>query len=140
MAKTILMSICILFFTGNLFAADPPAEVKKALEQKFPHALEVKWVKENTHEYEASFTWQGFSYSSNFSDLGTWLETECMIEFNQLPINVQRTFLASHQAAKIKAVAKIETSQGVLKYEIEMKKGFKTVELFYTETGMELKE
>ena len=108
--------------------------------QNFLNATNVKWDKENSHEYEASFEWKGEKYSANFSDTGEWLETESICAFNQLPDKVQTAFNASHKGSTIKAVAKIETSKGVTKYEVEIKQGIKTVELFYTADGTEIKE
>ncbi len=52
---------------------------------------------------------------------------------------VQTAFNASHKGATVKAVATIETSIGVTKYEVEFKQGGKTVELFYTADGGETK-
>jgi len=114
--------------------------VTTAFNQKFPNATKVKWDKENAHEYEASFEWKGEKLSANFSDTGEWLETESPISFNQLPEKVQTAFNSAHKGATIKAVAKIETSKGITKFEVEFKQSVKTVELFYTTDGREIKE
>lgn len=110
-----------------------------AFNKKFPAASNVKWDKENAHEYEAEFEWKGAKRSANFSDTGEWLETESAIEFKQLPEKVQAAFNASHKGEMVKAVAKIETSKGATKYEVEIKQGAKTVELFYGADGTALK-
>ena len=117
-----------------------PTAVTTAFNQKFSNATKVKWDKENAHEYEASFEWKGEKLSANFSDTGEWLETESPIAFNQLPEKVQTEFNSAHKGATIKAVAKIETSKGTTKFEVEFKQGVKTVELFYTTDGTEIKE
>lgn len=117
-----------------------PTAVTTAFNQKFPNATKVKWDKENAHEYEASFEWKGEKLSANFSDTGEWLETESPIAFNQLPEKVQSAFNIAHKEATVKAVAKIETSKGITKFEVEFKQGVKTVELFYTADGKEIKE
>lgn len=117
-----------------------PTAVTTAFNQKFPYATKVKWGKENAYEYEASFEWKGEKLSANFSDTGEWLETESPIAFNQLPEKVQSAFNVAHKGATVKAVAKIETSKGITKFEVEFKQGVKTVELFYTADGKEIKE
>lgn len=117
-----------------------PMAVTTAFNQKFPNASKVKWDKENAHEYEASFEWKGENFSANFSDTGEWLETESPISKNQLPDKVQSAFNSAHKRAKVKAVAKIETSKGITKFEVEFKQGIKTVELFYSTDGKEIKE
>lgn len=122
------------------FAIIPPAAVQKAFEQKFPNTSKLKWDKENAHEYEASFEWNGKNCSANFSDSGEWLETESQITFSDLPDKVQKAYTISHKEAKIKAVAKIETSKGITKYEVKIKQGIKIVELLCAEDGTILKE
>ena len=129
----------IVFITSCSYAGNPPAAVQKAFEQKFPNATNVKWDKENAHEYEASFEWNGDKLSANFSDTGEWLETESTTTFNALPENVQTAFNASHKGATVKAVAKIETSKGNTKFEVEIKQGVKTIEFFYNSDGTETK-
>lgn len=127
-------------FASCFAQSKTPTAVTTAFSQKFPNATKVKWDKENAHEYEASFEWKGINYSANFSDSGEWLETESPSSFNQLPEKVQAAFNASHKGATVKAAAKIETSKGATKYEVEIKQGIKTVELFYTADGTEIKE
>lgn len=139
MTKSILTVVSFLLLSTLTFAGSIPTTVQKAFDQKFPNATSVKWDKENAHEYEASFEWKGEKHSANFSDNGEWLETESVSAFNQLPEKVQTAFNASHKGATVKAVATIQTSKGVTKYEVEFKQGVKTVELFYTADGNETK-
>ena len=127
-------------YATNFSQGKTPATVTTAFNQKFPNATKVKWDKENAHEYEASFEWKGEKLSANFSDTGEWLETESPIAFNQLPEKVQSAFNVAHKGATIKAVAKIETSKEITKFEVEFKQGVKTIELFYTTDGIEIKE
>ena len=141
MKKIIFVVMAILFgYTTSFAQSKMPDAVTSAFNQKFPNAVNVKWDKENAHEYEASFEWKGEKHSANFSDTGEWLETESISAFNLLPEKVQAAFNASHNGATVKAVAKIETSKGITKYEVEIKQGIKTVELFYTADGIEIKE
>lgn len=140
MKKIIFVATVIICAIATSFAqSKTPTAVTTAFNQKFSNATKVKWDKENAHEYEAGFEWKGAKYSANFSDTGEWLETESPITFNQLPEKVQTVFNGSHKGATVKAVAKIETSKGITKYEVEIKQGVKTVELFYTTDGTETK-
>lgn len=130
----------ICAYATSFAQSKTPNAVTTTFNQKFPNASNLKWDKENAHEYEASFEWKGEKHSANISDTGEWLETESPTTFNQLPEKVQTAFNVSHKGATIKAVAKIETSKGSTKYEVEIKQGIKTVELFYDTNGNELKE
>ena len=126
-----------LLLSTLAFAGNIPAAVQKAFDQRFPNATAVKWNKENAHEYEVSFEWKGEKHSANFSDSAEWLETESSTTFSQLPEKVQTAFNASHKGATVKAVATIQSYDGVTKCEVEFKKGLKTVEVFYTPDGNE---
>ncbi len=133
-----LVAMAMLYPFATSFAqSKTPTAVITAFHSKFPNAANVKWDKEDAHNYEASFEWKGEKLSANFTDTGEWLETESPSTFNALPEKVQTAFNASHNGATVKAVAKIETSKGITKYEVEIKQGVKTVELFYTATGIE---
>lgn len=134
-----VVMVLMCTYAANFAQNNIPSAVITAFNQKFPNASNIKWDKENAHEYEAGFTWNGTKQSANYSDLGEWLETESLIDFSKLPMKVQDTFKAKHKDSKIKAVAKIETSKNITKYEVEFKHGKKTKEVFYDENGIELK-
>ncbi len=135
---TVILLICII--TTGFAKSKTPMVVTTAFNLKFPNATNVKWDKENAHEYEAEFDWNGANYSANFSDKGEWLETESPSSFNQLPEKVKTGFNKLHNGAKVKGVSKIDTSKGITIFEIEIMKGISIVELFYTEEGTETKE
>lgn len=138
----------ILFFTLAVLCASAtgcaqkkvPAAVDSAFKTKFSNATNVSWDKENDLEYEAEFKINGANYSANFSDAGKWLETERVITYEELPQSVQQNFIASHKDANVKAVAKIETSEGETHYEIELKQLLGAEELFYDANGKELQD
>lgn len=130
----------IFVFATSFVQIKTPKVVITTFNQIFPNATNVKWDKENAHEYEASFKWKGEKHSANFNDTGEWLETESPITFNQLPEKVQSAFNTSHKGITIKAITKIETSKGQTHYEVEIKKGLKTVEFFYDANGSIIKE
>lgn len=141
MKKIIFIAMALVCAYATGFAqGKAPAAVTTAFSQKFPNATNIEWDKESTHEYEAAFEWMGEKHSANFSDTGEWLETETTSSFDKLPAKVQTAFNASQKGTTIKAVSKIETSKGITKYEVEIKKAGKTIELFYSADGSELKE
>lgn len=132
--------VLTLFFIGILynsiaFAGDPPEIVTAAFKEKFPGAEKVKWDKENQHEYEAAFMWNGIKYSANFSDKGAWLETESPVAVQELPTAVQINFTQQHPQIKEYHVSKIEFANGTMKFEFECKKGLQTIEYFYLTDG-----
>jgi len=141
MKKIIFTGIALVLGYATSFAqSKTPQIVAAKFNEKFPGVTDAKWDKENAHEYEATFNWNGAKYSANFSDKGEWLETESVFAFDQLPDKVQKAFNISHATTTVKSVSKIETSKGMTKYEIEIKQGHKTAELFYTSDGVKTKE
>jgi hypothetical protein len=138
--KTLIMALIVTFISFNAYAQKVPAVISEAFNKKFPDVTKVKWDKENAQEYEASFKLNGIKYSANFSDNGEWLETETGISFDKLPQKVQDSFNTNYKGHTVKAVSSIGTSKGITKYEIEYKKGKKTVELFYDENGNTVKD
>jgi hypothetical protein len=140
MKKIIFVAMAIVCAYATSFAAGKtPAAATAAFSKKFPDATNVKWGKEDAHNYEAEFELKGVKYSANFSDTGEWLETESPSIFNQLPEKVQQAFSQAHKGAKVKAVAQIETSKKGTMYEVEIRKGVKTVEFYYNSDGAEVK-
>jgi uncharacterized membrane protein YkoI len=140
MKKIFFVIAVMLMAVASCKSENVPDTVKKAFQTKFPNATNEKWDNEKAHEYEVKFDWNGVKYSANFSETGEWLETEGTISFDQLPEKVQKAFNFEHSGASIKAIAKIETSKGITKYEIEIKQSIKNVEILYTEEGIEIKE
>lgn len=140
MKKYFFVSLTVIFSYVTTFAQSKTNNaVETAFKAKFPTATKVKWDKENEHEYEASFTENSIKHSANFSDKGEWLETESPIAFEKTPEKVQSAFNLAHKGAKIKAIAKIETSKGETQYEVEVKKGLKTLEYLYNFEGRLIK-
>ena len=129
-ASTIMIGAATLFAQGKT-----TKEVEIAFNSKFPNAVKVKWEKENEHEYEANFILNGIKFSANFSNNGAWLETESPMAFEKLPQKVQTNFKRDHNGLKIKAVDKIEASNGQVKYEIEVRKGLTTIDYVYNSDG-----
>ncbi|CAN5502459.1 hypothetical protein BH10BAC5_BH10BAC5_27140 [soil metagenome] len=138
-SKTLFSILIIFLISSYSYADNVPAIVKKSFESRFPNAKNVKWDKENGSEYEAAFKLKGIKYSTTFSSTGDWMETESPTTFEMLPISVQNTFNDSNKGVKPRLCSKIELSTGRIKYEIEIKKKKKTIELFYEEDGKQIK-
>lgn len=140
--KNIFFFVLAIIFASTAGCAQKkvPAEVDSAFKIKFSNATNISWDKENDHENEVEFKISGAKYSANFSDAGKWLETEYVITYDELPQAIKQNFMATHKEAKVKGVAKIETSVRSTHYEIEIKQLFGTKELFYDVNGKEFQD
>lgn len=131
----LMFSINVITFAGN-----PPAAVAQAFQRMFPNALKVKWGKESKMEWEAEFTVSGIEMSANFSEDGTWLETESELSASQLPENVSNAIKKQFVGWVILDAEKVETAQKGILYEVEVKKtGMKKKEILLKEDGTILK-
>lgn len=135
MRKLILVYITLAFFSANSFACFVPDPVQKAFDKKFPAATHVRWGKENSREYEASFKINGTRASANFSDTGKWLETETEIPITQLPEVVAIAVNKQFVQFKITGVYKIENVKGETHYEAELKSKGRKKEVLINEDG-----
>ena len=122
----------LLFFFISFHKLVPPSVVLEAFKQKFPSATQIKWSKENTHEYEADFKMNNISYSANFNDKGLWLETESPIGLELLPEPVKKSI---NPKDKVNHVYKIDRADGSINFEIEIRNGTKTVEKIFDQDG-----
>ena len=127
------MSIFLL--STIAFAAKPPVKVQKAFEAKFATATGIKWAKENSKEWEAEFTVDTVKMSANFSNDGSWVETETQISASQLPDAATATIKKRHPTGEIVGAYKIDSAKNGIKYEADVKIGKKTVEVFVKEDG-----
>jgi len=125
---------CALLAFTNVSMEKVPQKVKNAFAQKFPHAKSVKWDRESPNEWEAAFKLDRMEYSANFTDDGTWKETEHEIEESQVPSNVRKSLRDNFKGYTINESEISETQQGMV-YEIEIKKDGSEMEVALDASG-----
>jgi hypothetical protein len=133
--KQLLLIAALLIVADIMFGATPPEPVLKAFNQKFPGAIEVKWVKENDSEWEASFRFDNIITSANFSINGEWIETEKEKPVSELPEAIVSAINKSHKNCKIVGAAIIESAKSETIYEADIKTGLTRKEVFYKSDG-----
>lgn len=135
MRKLFLMIVSILLISNNSFAGIPPETVKKAFDQKFSKATNVKWGKENAKEWEAEFVYNGSKISANFNADGTWLETENKIAITDLPKTVTEAIRVNYAGWTITIAEKSETPDKGVIYKLVIKKEKEKKEVAFNEDG-----
>lgn len=120
-----MLSACLLVslmgFTQKITPDKVPAPVKQAFAKKFPAATDVKYEMEKK-DYEINFKDKGVEMSANYSPIGKWLETETAITESDLPEEVFNAVVKDFDGFKISEVAKIETPDKPIIYEMDLKK------------------
>ena len=135
MKKTFYLLASLVLFCCYSFAGIPPETVKKAFDQKFPNAANVKWGKESAKEWEAEFVFNGNKVSANFNTDGTWLETESNIAITDLPKTITEAVSVKYSGWTITIAEKSETPGTIAVYELVIKKDKVKKELAFNEDG-----
>ncbi len=128
-----------LGFTFTACAQKAPESVTSNFSKKYPTAKSVKWEKENDKEWEAEFKMDGMEYSANFSNDGTWLETEKEMKEKDLPEAVKNILNSTFKGYEVEEVEWVETSE-YSGYEMELEKGKETLEVVISKEGNVLKK
>ncbi|MAZ28501.1 MAG: hypothetical protein CL868_15675 [Cytophagaceae bacterium] len=116
-----------------------PQAVKDAFAKKFPTAKKVDWEKENDKEWEAEFKMNKVEYSANFTEDGTWMETEHKIEENEIPQAVMASLKSNFTGYEIEEAEISETTKGTV-YEFEIEKGKSEMEVTIDNNGKVIKK
>ena len=120
--------------------SDIPSVVLKAFQEKYPQAQDVEWEKESDTELEAEFDLNGEEMSANFSQDGTWMETETEIKRKDLPKAVQSTLKSQFAGYEIEESEKVATPEQPEAYEVEIEKGETTLSVMLDKNGKVLKQ
>jgi len=99
-----------------------PDAVKQAFTKMFPAATDVVIGMENS-DFEINFIDKAVEMSANFDAAGKWLETETEIKASDLPKEVSASAAKNFPAYKISEVAKVETPDKGLCYEMDVNNG-----------------
>ena len=99
----------------------------------------LKWEKEKSNDYEASFVLNDKEVSVLYSPDGQLKETETEISISELPKAVVDAMNKKYPNVKIDEAAKIERSDNTVVYETEIKINRKTTDLLFDQNGNETK-
>ena len=134
----LLLSACLLIslmgYSQKLTPDKVPAPVKEAFAKKFPAATDVKYEMEKT-DYEINFKDKGVEMSANFDATGKWLETETEIKQSDLPKEVTASVAKNFAGFKISEVAKVETPNKGMCYEMDLKNDKEGYEVQFSPKG-----
>jgi len=139
----VLLSACMLIslmgYSQKITPDKVPAPVKEAFANKFPTATDVKYEMEKK-DYEINFKDKGVEMSANFDATGKWLETETEIKQSDLPKEVSSSVAKNFAGFKISELAKVETPDKGLLYEMDLKKDKEGFEVQFSPKGDILKK
>ena len=134
LALAFIAAIGLTVFSFTADGDKAPQKVKEAFAKKFPTAKKVKWDKESATEWEAEFKMNKVEYSANFTEDGTWKETEHEIDEKAIPKNVKTALMTAFPSYEIEEAEISETKDGMV-YEFEIEKGESNVEVVINSKG-----
>ena len=139
----VMLSACLLIslmgYSQKITPDKVPVPVKQAFAKKFPAATDVKYEMEKK-DYEINFKDKGVEMSANFDATGKWLETETEIKQSDLPKEVSASVAKNFAGFKITEVAKVETPDKGLIFEMDLKKDKEGYEVQFSPKGDILKK
>lgn len=104
----------------NKKSITPPAAVKAAFEKTYKDASKIKWSKEGTADYEASFVYKKIEMSAVYDAVGNLKETEWEMKASDLPVAITDYVKKNYKGKKIEEAAKIVKANGEINYEAEV--------------------
>ncbi len=118
-----------------------PAEVTDAFAERYPHATHVEW-KDKLQYFEASFELNGSQISADFSSNGDWEGSERVMDFEDLPDEVQDGFAKSKYAEwEKKSIYEVQDLGKPLQYKLIIaKSGLQKKILVFDANGKLLRE
>jgi hypothetical protein len=129
-----ILLISLMGYSQNIASDKVPVQVKQAFAKKFPLATDVKYEMEKK-DYEINFRDHGVEMSANFDATGQWLETETEINESDLPKEVSSSVVKNFKGFKISEIAKVETPEKGLIYELNLKNNKEGYEVQFAPTG-----
>ncbi len=143
----LLMTFCAaLLISANAQFRKIPSAATSALKAKFPNAQKVEWKDKVTY-FEANFEDNGVPTTADFSNKGTWQQTESGLSWDAIPSAVKDGFKKSKYGDSTEwklgdTITKIEDSDGGIQYRAYVDKvgGVEKKYLYFNTSGQLQKE
>jgi uncharacterized membrane protein YkoI len=117
----------------------PSDEVLLSFKDAFPgvEITSITWSWESPYKiYQASFEHEGQEYEVEITVTGHFLLVEMAISPEDLPELVRKAMREHYPNQSIDEVERVEYSNGIVCYEIELEKGEKSREVLFREDGL----
>jgi hypothetical protein len=140
MKRGVLFVLSVTLLCSYLFGGTPPTAVQKTFMEKYQSATKISWDNEDTKEWEAKFTFEGYNLSANFAENGTWIDTERKIKIADVPTAIAETINSIYTGWTIHKIVKKETPKSGTVYEVSLKKSTEKETVTLNEDGTKVPE
>jgi hypothetical protein len=138
MKKLFILSIAAIFasaaFGQKIDESQVPDLVTKTFKARFTTAKDVKWEKEDSI-YEASFLMDETTTEAEFSDKGTWMNTEWTVPVQYTPQKIKNYLDTACAGYKINELNVMEFPTDGKLYVIEIAKKKVCKKVYFALTG-----
>lgn len=118
---------------------DVPAAAREHLAAKYPGADGVSWDRDRNDSHEAHFEYEGRKLRADYTDEGTWIETEESIDWEELPQAVRAAVEAEYDPDDIEELEFTDSAEKGEFYDVELDpKGEKKFDVEYRADGTQL--
>lgn len=135
MRKLFVISIALIFsascFAQKIDESDVPDAVKSAFKVRFPGVTDAKWEKEDTL-YNATFLMGQTATETEFSEKGTWLETEWEIPAEFTPQAIKSYIDTAYADYKLNEIELMDYPADGKLYKAEIRKKKDCQNLYFT--------
>ena len=140
MIKRGLKGILMLALTGATISSviAVPPEVENAFTVKYPNAGAAKWEVDDNGYWEAGFQLGDLEYNADFTEDGTWVETERSIKLEDLPDVVQRAIKLEFGEDEITEIEAVDHPTKGEFFDVEFKRDGKNIDAEYNAGGERL--
>ncbi|NNE31207.1 MAG: PepSY-like domain-containing protein [Winogradskyella sp.] len=136
MKKVFIICISLLIFNCNTHLnAQAPEAVKKTFQAKYPGENDPDWHTDSHGYYEANFKIDGIKYRADFNADGTWVETECSIDEDELPEAIKKVIEEKYDDEEITEIERVESAKKGLFYDVEFKRKGKNKDVEFRTDG-----
>lgn len=140
MQNLLILTIAFTFISVSAFSQKNPSEiVKKEFSKKYATAKSVKWDNEEKNEWEVEFTMDVKKMSASFDNSEKWIESESAITEKDLPASVVASLNKDYPGFKKGEIVIFESTE-IKGFELGLKKGETSIEVFFDNTGKLLKK
>ena len=112
----------------------PSSKVSIAFRLKYPTAKKLQWKQIDVDKWQVGFTFKGKIYWALYSSTGQWLETVNVVQYENVPKNIQDTYNSKYGIKGLGHIYKIRTPLKTI-FEFHWSNGIFKLKLLYDVKG-----
>lgn len=144
--KRLLFALCLCLFAAFAHGQDVikekqvPPDIREDFEFRFHNAEDITWLKQADQYYGARFTLEGDAAEAVYTREGTWIQTEEIIHYREMPDSARKYCRHNYPEYQAKDIKKVSTRKYGILYEILIRGDRKQIGMTFDMHGKLLQE